>query len=147
MTRPDVGELNRESTYGNLKIDQLLSKCAHLVVEAEPVLADLVGREYKVALALLGTVEDDLLVSTVASGPDDRVVDIKRSTRLYSEIKCDLGALVVDVGEEACFLVRLQAVGQGGGVDGGAIRQQQTDNRGEGPHGERRRRINCVVGC
>jgi hypothetical protein len=142
-----LGGWSWESAYGNLEIDQLFSKSAHFVVEAKSVLADLVGCEDKVALTLLGTIEDNLLISAVASGSDDRIIDIKRSTRLYGEVKGDFGALVVNVGEEACFLVRIQAVSEGGGVDGGAIRQQQTGNRGEGPHGERGCRVNCVVGC
>lgn len=43
-------------TNRNLKIDHLFGKRGHLVVEAEPVLADTLGRKDKVALALFGAV-------------------------------------------------------------------------------------------
>lgn len=64
-------------TYSDFKINELLSKSAHLVVEAETVLADLVGCEYKVALALLCAVEDDLLLAAIGARTDNRVVDVK----------------------------------------------------------------------
>jgi hypothetical protein len=67
-------------TYGNLKVDNFLSKCAHLVVEAEAVLARLVGREDKIALPLLGAVQYDPLL-----GPNNRIVDIERAARLDLE--------------------------------------------------------------
>jgi hypothetical protein len=51
-------------TYSNLEVHHLLCKSAHLVVEAEPVFADIVRREDKVALSLLCAVEDDLFCGT-----------------------------------------------------------------------------------
>lgn len=64
-------------TYRNLKVDVLVGVRAHLVVEAELVLADLVGREDKVALALVEALEQDLAV-----GVSDLVVDVKGPARL-----------------------------------------------------------------
>ena len=58
--------------YGNLEIDHLLRKRAHLVVEAEPVLSRLFRREHGVQLAFLGALHDDLVVGT-----GDNVVDIE----------------------------------------------------------------------
>jgi hypothetical protein len=63
--------------YRDLEINHLLSKRGHLIVEAESVLADALGREDKVALALLGAVKDGLL-----TGSDNGVVHIKRTARL-----------------------------------------------------------------
>ena len=45
---------------GDFKVDHLVGKGADAVVEAETVLAGLVGGEDKVALAFLGAVEDGL---------------------------------------------------------------------------------------
>ena len=77
LCRPSVWILSpiREAgrgRYSNLKIDQLLGKRRHLVIEAESVLAQLLRSEDKVALPLLLPVHDDLL-----AGSDDGVVDIK----------------------------------------------------------------------
>jgi hypothetical protein len=60
------------TTYSDLKVDHLLRECAHLVVEAEPVLSGIVGREDKVTLSLLRSVENDLVCGT-----NDRVIDIE----------------------------------------------------------------------
>jgi hypothetical protein len=62
----------RGCTYGNFEIDHLLCESAHLVVEAETVFSHIIGREYEIALSLLGSVEDDLVCGT-----DNRVVDIE----------------------------------------------------------------------
>lgn len=67
----------RGLSYRNLKVDVLVGIRAHLIVEAELVLARLVGREDKVALALVETLEEDLAV-----GVGDLVVDVERATRL-----------------------------------------------------------------
>ncbi len=64
-------------TDRNLKVHHLLGKRRHLVVEAERILARLVGREDKVALALLLAVHD-LLVA----GALDGVVHVKRTASL-----------------------------------------------------------------
>lgn len=71
-------------THGNLEVDKLLGECAHLVVEAERVVANLVRSEDKVTLALLLAVQNDLLVRG-----RDGVVDIKRATGL--DLKARLG--------------------------------------------------------
>lgn len=65
------------ATDRNLKVHKLLGKCAHLVVEAERVVADLLRREDKVALSLLFALQDDLSARAL-----DSVVDIERATRL-----------------------------------------------------------------
>ena len=64
--------------YRDLEIDHLLSKGGHLVVEAEPVFPDFVGREHEVPLSLLGAFHDDLLI-----GADDRVVDVEGAPCLH----------------------------------------------------------------
>lgn len=83
-------------TDRDLKVDKLVGVGAHLVVEAEAVLADLVGGKDKVALSLLLTVED--VLSTRAG---DLVVDVKGSSRLHGKVKGDLLALGLGLGEEA----------------------------------------------
>ena len=66
------------TTYRNLEIDKLVRVCAHLVVKAEPVLPNLIGREDKVALSLLDPIEDHLLVRS-----NNLVVNVERATGLY----------------------------------------------------------------
>lgn len=63
--------------YRNLKVNDLLGESRHLVVEAEAVLARRVGREDKVALALLGAVHHAVLI-----GADDLIVDVEATTGL-----------------------------------------------------------------
>lgn len=121
-------------TYGDFKVHELLCKCAHLVVEAEAVLADLVGCEHKVALALLRAIEDDLLWAAIGARADNRVIDVERAARLHGEVERDLSPLVFHVCEEAGLLVRIEAVGERRGVYGGAVCQQEADDCGEGPH-------------
>jgi hypothetical protein len=64
--------------YGDFKIHHLLRKRAHLVVEAEAVLADIIGRKNKVSLPLLGAVEYDLV-----RGANDAVVHVEGAARLH----------------------------------------------------------------
>lgn len=64
-------------TYGNLEIHHLLGKCRHFVVEAELVLADALGSEDEVTLALLGAVLDDL-----AAGRGHGEIDIEGTAGL-----------------------------------------------------------------
>ena len=64
-------------TYRNLEIHDLLSKGRHVIVEAEPVLSNTLGSEHKVALSLLGAVEDNLF-----AGADNGVIDIEGTARL-----------------------------------------------------------------
>jgi hypothetical protein len=128
------------TSYGNLKVHKLLGERAHLVVEAEAVLAHLVGREDEIALALLHPVEDDLLRPAIGPGAHHGVINVERAAGLDGEVERDLGALDIYVGEEARLLVCIEAVGEGGGVHGGAVRQQEADNRGKGPHRDRGRR-------
>ena len=66
------------STYGNLKVDDFVRVGAHVVVEAELVVADLLGGEDEVTLALLGAIEDDLLLR-----PRHFVVEIERASGLH----------------------------------------------------------------
>src|SRR5699024_8260371 len=67
----------RRATNRNVKVDVFLGKRAHLVVEAERVLAGLLGRKDKVAAPLLFALENDLATRAL-----DDVVDIKRTARL-----------------------------------------------------------------
>lgn len=67
---------------GDFEVDHLVGKGADAVVEAEAVLADLVGCEDKVALALLGTIKDGLLSSGLRAGSVDCVVDCDRVLNL-----------------------------------------------------------------
>lgn len=55
------GRIDFFRTYRNLKVDHLLGECAHLVVEAEAVLARVVRREDEVALSLFYAIENDLV--------------------------------------------------------------------------------------
>jgi hypothetical protein len=71
-----AGEKGNE-TYGNLEIDKLFGKCAHLVAEAKRVLANLLRCKSKIALALLFALHNDL-----ALGSLDNVVNIKRTAGL-----------------------------------------------------------------
>jgi hypothetical protein len=77
-------------THGNLKVHQLLGKCRHFVVEAEPILALIVRREDKVALLFLLSFHYRAFV-----GPDDRVVDVKGAAGL------NLRCRIVSMGRES----------------------------------------------
>ncbi len=66
-----------EGTYGDLKVHHLLDPGAHLVVEAEAVLARLFCREDGVELPLFTVLHYDLVV-----GAYDAVVDVEGAARL-----------------------------------------------------------------
>lgn len=101
----------RRGAYGDFKVDQLLCESAHLVVEAEAVLADFIGCEDEVTLSFLGSVEDDFLLPAIGSWADNRIINVERTTSLNGEIECDFRALVLNVCEEASLLVCIEAVG------------------------------------
>ena len=65
------------ATYSNFKVDQLLCKCAHLVVEAESVFPSLLCCEDGVELPLLAVLHDGLAI-----GSRNCVVDIEGAARL-----------------------------------------------------------------
>lgn len=67
-----------ETTYRNLKIYHLLRKSRHLIVKAEPVLANGLSGEDEIALPLLLPVDNYLLTRA-----DDRVIDVEGAARLY----------------------------------------------------------------
>jgi hypothetical protein len=67
-------------TYSDLEINKFLSEGTHLIVEAESVFARLASCEDKVALSLLLSIHDDLLIGT-----HNLVIDIERSSRLDLE--------------------------------------------------------------
>jgi len=114
----------KKGTYGNLEIDKLFGKCAHLVAEAKRVLANLLRRKSKVALALLFALQDDLVLGSL-----DKVVNIKRAAGLdldsasvcrvpwrfsrslsnstYCKVESNLVVGVLAAGVEARLLVRL----------------------------------------
>lgn len=70
------------STYRNLKIHHLLREGAHLIVEAELVLPDLVRREHEVTLSLFCPIQYNLL-----AGAYHRVVDVERAAGLDLTIR------------------------------------------------------------
>lgn len=59
-------------THSYLEIHKFLGEGAHLIVETEPVLPNIISREDKVSLAFLLAVHHDLLV-----GADNFIVDIE----------------------------------------------------------------------
>lgn len=64
-------------TNGDLEVYKLVRDGAHLVVEAERVVTDIIAREDKVSLSFLLPIYDDL-----ARGACDLEVDIERTSRL-----------------------------------------------------------------
>jgi hypothetical protein len=60
------------SAYSDFKIHHLLRKRAHLIVKAEPILADIICREHKISLSFLRSIQYNLVC-----GPDDAVVDVE----------------------------------------------------------------------
>lgn len=68
-------------TYGDLEVDKLFGKGAHLVVEAERVGAGLLRGENKVSLPLLLARENNLAVRAL-----NLVIDIERAARLHLSI-------------------------------------------------------------
>ncbi len=69
--------------HRNLKVDKLLGVGAHLVVEAELVLAGVPRREDKVALPLLLAVHD-----VPPIGARDAVVDVEGAAGLHLQRQC-----------------------------------------------------------
>ena len=67
----------RARPYSYLKVHHLFLKCAHLVVEAEPVFSLLFRCEHKVSLALLLPVHNCPLI-----GAYNGVIDIEGASRL-----------------------------------------------------------------
>lgn len=66
-----------EFSHRNLKINHLIGKGGHFVIEAHTVLADFLAGKDEFSLSFLGIFHDDLFV-----WPNDTVVDIKSSARL-----------------------------------------------------------------
>jgi hypothetical protein len=69
------------TTYSDLEIHHLLRERRHLIVEAEPVLSNIIRREHEVALTFLCPIKYHLL-----SGSIYNVVDIEGATRLDLEL-------------------------------------------------------------
>jgi hypothetical protein len=65
------------ATYSNLKIHLFLGKRWHFIVKAEAILANIVCREYKIALSLLGTLHDEFLIGSCYG-----IVDIEGTSGL-----------------------------------------------------------------
>ena len=61
LSRGALDKERRATTNRNLKVDKILPVRAHFVVETKFVVADLVSREDKVALAFLFPVQNDLI--------------------------------------------------------------------------------------
>lgn len=68
---------NQKPPYRNLKIHIFIRDRAHLIIEAELVLANLIGRKHKVPLSFGLSIEDDLVVWT-----GDYVADVKGAAGL-----------------------------------------------------------------
>lgn len=64
-------------TYSDLKVNQLFGKGTHLIVEAESVLANIIGGENKVSLPLFGTFHHGPFSWTY-----DLIIYIEGATRL-----------------------------------------------------------------
>lgn len=137
------------ATYSNLEVDHLLGERRHFIVEAERVLAIALGSEDVVTLSLLGSVQDDLaarrshgvvdiegaagldlfvasvrtspLQSSIAEQDEDKRIKRQDTNR---KVECHLGVGLLNIGVEACLLVRLKPVGQGGCGNGGDQRGQ-----------------------
>ena len=129
-------------TYRYLKIHHLLSKCAHLVVEAKPVFASVFRGEDIVALSFLGTIHDGPLIRA-----NDTKVYVKGSTglnlcvpcsivlpRIFSythrKVKGDFGSHLLHVGVETCPLISGQVVRKcrcGGALEGISPQSTQTE--------------------
>src|SRR3569833_1421660 len=73
----------RLATYSNLEVDVFIRIRAHLVAEAELILADVVGTEDEVALSLILTIQNDL-----ARGAGNLVIDIERASGLHLHRHC-----------------------------------------------------------
>ena len=134
----------RRATNRNVKVDVFLGKRAHLVVEAERVLAGLLGRKDKVAAPLLFALENDLATRAL-----DDVVDIKRTARLdlqwesvmarrncavdstHRKVESNLLVVLLGVRGESGLLVGRQLVRQRRGRDIG-------DHAGNDARGDRR---------
>lgn len=63
--------------YSDFEVNHFLGKSAHIIIEAEPVFARLLRRKYKIPLAFLLGVHDDLV-----AGAHNAVVDIEGTARL-----------------------------------------------------------------
>jgi len=72
---------NQGTTYSDLEIHHLFRERRHLIVEAEPVLSNIIRREHKVALALLCPIKYHLLRGSVHN-----VVDIEGPAGLDLEL-------------------------------------------------------------
>lgn len=80
--RPTITHVNTKCwsrcdrwSYGNFKVDDLLGVCAHVIVEAEFVIANFLRSEDKVTLTLLLANKNDLALRT-----SNFVVEIERAS-------------------------------------------------------------------
>lgn len=73
----------QELTYSDFKVDEFLCECAHLVVEAEPVLSSLGRCKDEIPLSLLLAIHHDLV-----SWTNNLVINIEGTSclNLYIEI-------------------------------------------------------------
>lgn len=72
-----MGMATRYATHSDLKVHKLLGESAHLVVKAESIFSNIVGREDEVALAFLLTIHNYSFI-----GSDDLIVNIERASCL-----------------------------------------------------------------
>jgi hypothetical protein len=62
LSRLCWGFASRFALDHDVDVDEFVGKCAHVVLEAEGVFPDSVGREDIVSLALALSIEDDLVI-------------------------------------------------------------------------------------
>lgn len=138
------------NTNSDVEVDVFLRKCAHLVAEAEGVVAHYLCGKGEITLALLFTRQDNLAVRV-----GDFVVNVKRTTGLdlnltaistllsrnpygaslsawcaYGKVECNLLLVVFGVCVEASSLVCFDSVCEGcgdclGAEQGSSARQQR----------------------
>jgi len=141
-----------DTAYCDFEIHHLVREGRYGVVEAEPVLSNLVRREHKVALSLLLAFQYYTLLSRLFCRAIHYIVDcipcqwlysldhfstgrtIEVSTAAHGEVECYLGARIADMCVEALLLVRYQLVCKGRCGGAGRKETQKGENCGERPH-------------
>lgn len=71
----DADDWKLLESYSNLKVNELVRESGHGVVEAKPVLADLVCREYVVALTLFLAVQNHTFLTRLLTWSVYRIVN------------------------------------------------------------------------
>lgn len=126
----------RGRTNSNLEIHHFLRKRRHAIVEAEAVLSNILSGEDEITLPLFRALHDDIVIGTDLRA-NHCVVDIEGASGLdlgrgyisfasrcssvgcktYGKVESELRISLVDIGEEAGFLVGRKFVRQCGARD------------------------------